>query len=276
MTRMWWRSMLVVLGAAALGTACDDGGMPDAGAMDAGEAMDGGYDAAADEDAGGRCTEFTPEYCPRMYPMDPIPVELLCDAFVDVFCRANGNCCQNPEFVYPAFSNCISDQRQRCEDMMLGYELPMQVMSGNIQYSQASAGYEFARAATRVDECEPISLVDVIMSLYDGQLAYMAPCTETAECMGDSLFCEDHGAGLTCQYGLGDGGLCADNTECVSSSLRCESGMCADRIPNGSACTEDLDCVSGYCENSTCTELNGDNMFCVRDRGAPNRPAFVP
>jgi hypothetical protein len=44
----------------------------------------GGHDA---RDAGGMCSEFTPEYCPRVYPMSPVPMGTICEVFADMLPR---------------------------------------------------------------------------------------------------------------------------------------------------------------------------------------------
>ncbi len=255
---------------------CDGGEPADAGPIDAGEPTDAGeMDAGSDTDAGGLCSELSPQFCPRRYPMDPIPADLICDAFVEPFCRANQECCTRSEWQYPALSTCMSEQRQRCEDLVLKYEFPELIGAGTIFYSQAAAGAQFARAGALASGCNDVDFVQVIMDLYDGQLMFNDSCTATPECP-DGLFCEDQGAGLLCRPGLGAGGLCADNTECVSSQLRCDTMMCADRLPVGAGCTDDLDCVSEYCEEGTCRELDAESRYCVRNIGARDYPAFIP
>jgi len=44
---------------------------------------------------------------------------------------------------------------------------------------------------------------------------------------------------------------CTDNSHCLQGT-RCDNGACVPRLPNGNACTDADDCVSGHCNNGYC------------------------
>lgn len=273
-----------LLGLALIGlwvVGCDgEEGPPDSGPpMDAGPPPDAGPDAGPDPnvDAGGICGELTPQFCPRQFPMTPIPVELICDSFAELFCEAQAACCTRSEWTYASVGTCVAEQQQRCEDMMRTLEHLPQVQSGNIQYSQAAAGMAYSVYGSLATDCQEVDFTQVIQDIYDGQLMRNDPCEVTAECQ-DGLTCEDLGFGLQCSPGLGLGGLCDTNADCVSSDLRCDTAAmeCAARFPDGSGCTDDYDCESEYCEEGTCTEVTAENMYCVRNIGDRDYPAFRP
>ncbi|MCA9606150.1 MAG: hypothetical protein KC619_11175 [Myxococcales bacterium] len=243
---------------------CDEGG----GGMDAG--IDAGGPRDAGEDS-GRCTEFTPEYCPREYPMSPVPVNELCQAFVDAFCRANGLCCSDDSRVYPSFDACVSDQTTRCEDPVVGYELADQLAAGTVSYNQAAAGTEFARLATMGDMCVPIRYGDRILDIYRGLVANGAECTTDVECAEG--VCYSAGGLSTCTSAPGRLDACTSNDDCAAAELRCnESNECDFRLEIDAPCVEDRDCQTLFCRRGFCFEATADSTYCV-DLAAPG-PAF--
>ena len=239
--------------------------------MDAGAGRDAGAprDAAMDS---GRCTEFSREYCPREYPMVPIPANLVCDAFVDAFCRANGLCCSDDARVYPSFDACVADQMVRCEDMVLGFEFPARIMSGAVLYNSAAAGTQFASLATMGDMCVPLRYGDAILQIYRGQIARGAECTHSVECE-DRGRCVDTGGLSTCFGAPQRLDTCSSNAECAHSGLRCnDGGECDFRLEIDDPCTEDGDCQSLFCRSGFCVEATADSTYCV-DLDTPG-PAF--
>lgn len=280
MMRWWMQAALAAsMGAMLLLGGCDDdGGDPDAGpSMDSGPATDSGpgEDAGPDEDAGCACTELAPECCPRMFPMTPIPAESVCDQFAFIFCNANANCCENPEWTYPTTDTCESEQQARCEDMMFRLEFADLLPTGNIQYSQAGAGFEYAEAGTLADQCVEVDFTQTILDLYTGTLEFNEDCTASPECMS-GLNCEDQTGMLTCRPPLGVGSMCTENADCIAGNRRCDMGTCQPRFPSMAGCAEDSDCETDYCEDGLCVELTGANMYCVRNIGDIGYPAFIP
>ncbi len=243
---------------------CDDGG----GGMDA------GVDAGPPRDAGddsGRCTEFTPEYCPREYPMAPVPVTELCQAFVDAFCRANGLCCSDDSRVYASFDACVTDQTARCEDPDTGYELAADLAAGRVSYNQAAAGAMFAQLATMGDMCVPIRYGDAILDIYRGLVANGGECSADVVCMEG--VCDDAGGVARCASAPGRLDPCSTNDDCAASDFRCnESSECDFRLPIDAPCAEDRDCETLFCRRGFCFEATPDSTYCV-DLTAPG-PAF--
>jgi len=244
---------------------CDGGGGTDAG-LDAGPRRDAG-----DPDA-GRCTEFTPEYCPREYPMTPIPASMVCEAFVDAFCRANGLCCSDDTRVYRSFEACRIDQMDRCEDELIGFEFPDRIASGIVGYNQGAAGGQFSSLATMGDMCVPIRYGDEIMSIYRGTVARGDACTHSVEC-ADRGVCFDAGGISTCLGAPQRADPCDSNDNCAPSGLRCNGSMgCDFRLPLESPCVENRDCESFNCRMGFCFDPTPDSTYCV-DIGEPG-PAF--
>jgi len=269
------RRLVIAALLAAPFAGCDGDGEADAGPFDAGP-FDAGPDAGFD--AGGVCGELTPQFCPRMWPMDPIPVESLCDAFIEPFCVANQDCCEGSEGRYPSIDRCRSEQLARCQDMMLTYEYPSLVRGGTLRYSQAASGQEFQRAGMAINDCGDVDIAQVILDLYEvppmrGEFG--DTCTESVECRSP-LLCREVAGTLACRPN-NRGDACEENEDCVGDELRCGSGgTCEDRLPLDAGCAEDGDCVSGFCSDGTCDELNATNRYCVRNIGETGVPAFVP
>ncbi|MCB9591755.1 MAG: hypothetical protein H6719_03390 [Sandaracinaceae bacterium] len=260
------RAALLALSLSLSLPACDDGG----GGMDAG-AGDAGSPRDAAEDS-GRCTEFTPEYCPREYPMGPIPASDICDAFVDAFCRANGLCCSDDSRVYSSFDACVTDQMTRCEDPVMGFEFADRIASMLVLYSQAAAGARYASLATMGDMCVPIRYGDAILDVYTGQVARGAECTHSVECENHGVCLQAGGRG-TCIGAPSRLDACSTNDDCVASELRCnESNECDFRLAIDEPCGEDRDCETLYCRSGFCFEATPDSTYCV-DLGSPG-PAF--
>lgn len=243
---------------------CDGGG----GGMDAGR--DAGPPRDAGEDS-GRCTEFTPEYCPREYPMAPVPVSELCQVFVDAFCRANGLCCSDDARVYASFEACVTDQTVRCEDPDVGYELDERLAAGAVSYNQAAAGTMFAALATMGDMCVPLRYGDAILDIYRGLVANGAACTRDVEC-AEGL-CDDSGASAVCATAPRRLDACTTNDDCAAAELRCnEARECDFRLAIDEPCAEDRDCETLFCRSGFCFEATPDSTYCV-DLAAPG-PAF--
>lgn len=242
-------------------TACDGGDEPDAG-IDSGVRDSGLADAGGD--AGGMCTEFTPEYCPRLYPMDPIPVNRICEAFADAFCRANGNCCMREAEIYPSFMECINDQLSRCSDAMLGFEYTDAVSNRRITYNASATGLALSRLGPMADMCQPIRFGDVILEAMEGTLTSGEACEVDAEC-ADTYTCrlDALGENMVCRGYLHEGDACMDDNECAPLELFCD-GTCMARLANGESCERDEQCESLMCVDGTCEELTGDNAYCVR------------
>lgn len=248
-----------------LASGCDDPGVvpdagSDAGPPDAG--TDGGADAGTDA---GACTEFTPELCPRTYPMDPIPMAMICEAFADIFCRANQRCCEREEEKYPILSQCLSDQLARCHDEAIGYELTDALAADRVSYSAAAMGEQLARIGPRADACEPVRIGDAILMVIQGRVGGAQACTLSPECV-DGYDCRDG----FCQMHLAAGAACTSHEECAFRGLRCASGACEARLADGEGCTEDEECESLLCVDGTCEPSDGGAFYCVR-QGAPGR-----
>ncbi|MCZ7684601.1 MAG: hypothetical protein M5U28_39850 [Sandaracinaceae bacterium] len=255
-------SMLLAL----LLCACDGGGGdPDAG-RDAGSPGDAGSaEEDAGADAGGMCTEFTPEYCPRTYPMVPIPMRDICEVFADVFCRANGRCCTRPDEIYASFAACISDQVARCMNPSQTYEFPEALAAGALDYNSAAMGEQRAILGMMSDACTPIRFGDAILSAMTGRVAFGDACTASPECVA-GYDCREGSCQL--ELGLGDG--CASHAECEAAGLFCDGGTCAMRRAIGASCTDDEECESRVCVDGACEDANGGAFYCVR-QGEPGR-----
>ncbi|MBX3271611.1 MAG: hypothetical protein KF729_15200 [Sandaracinaceae bacterium] len=240
--------------------ACDGG---------SGGGLDAGRDAAAPSDAGadsGRCTEFTPEYCPREYPMAPIPIGEVCQAFVDAYCRANGLCCSDDARVYPSFAACVSDQTVRCEDRERGYELTELLAAGAVSYNQAAAGNQFARLATMGDMCVPIRYGDAILGIYRGLRATGDACVRAVECASANC------ASGRCAPAPLRFDPCTSHDDCASAGLRCAPGGCDFRLAEGAACADDDECESRACRAGECVAASPDATYCASSMGSG--PAF--
>lgn len=262
-----WCSLAALLGSVALVSACgdDSGAMVDAG-VDAGDESDAG-DAGGD--AGGLCTEFTPEYCPREYPMSPVAINTICEVFADMFCRANGNCCERPDEIYETFTMCTSDQISRCMDPARGFEHSTSLMNSLLDYNSAALGEQRARLGTMSDTCAPVSFGDAIEASMRGRVATGGACTVSAECM-DGASCRMGTDAMTCQPNLGIGGPCDTQADCAPGELQCVAGACAARLAIGETCTEDEACESLLCVDGSCAEVDGGLVYCVR-QGEPGR-----
>jgi len=245
---------------------CDGGDGTDAGtARDTGMPRDAGSDS-------GRCTEFTPEYCPRMYPMTPIPASEVCEAFVDAFCRANGLCCSDESRVYSSFDACETDQLRRCHDMDNGFEFASFISALTIRYNQGAAGGIFANLATMGDMCVPIRYGDEILDIYAGEIARGNECTRSVQC-ADNGFCLDSGGIATCVGAPQRLDICGTNAECSHSDLRCnESNECDFRLAIDEPCGQNDDCETLFCRSGFCFEATPDATYCV-DITEPG-PAF--
>lgn len=243
---------------------CDGDGGTDAG-------RDSGARDAGEEDA-GRCTEFTPEYCPREYPMTPIPAAMICEAFVDAFCRANGLCCSDDSRVYRSFEACTSDQLMRCEDEVIGFEFPDRIAARLVFYNQATAGAQFASLATMGDMCVPIRYGAEILDAYSGTVARGETCTHTVECESNGV-CFSAGGVSTCIGAPQRTDPCTSNDDCDHSDLRCNGSMgCDFRLPLEEPCVENRDCESFNCRRGFCFDPTPDSTYCV-DIDEPG-PAF--
>jgi len=87
-----------------------------------------------------------------------------------------------------------------------------------------------------------------------------APCTadfEFPECNWD-LYCHDQTAVCTAYPGIGDPCVYQDDPECFGDDLYCDSleygvpGVCQQRKPDNSSCTQWDECKSEYCNEGTC------------------------
>jgi hypothetical protein len=247
----------------ALGTiGCDGRSDPDAGG-----GMDAGFDGGEPEDAGddsGRCNEFTPEFCPRTYPMTPIPYPQLCNTFAEVFCRANGNCCTRPSEVYETWAMCVSDQLARCMDPDNGYVFADSLAAGDISYSQAAGGEVLALTGPVMDACEPTRVGDYLTDSLRGTLGTGTSCTNSEVC-GTDLTCLPAGdAAAVCRSLPGPGSTCATHADCAPSNLRCDpGGTCEARYADAATCGHDLECESRVCMDGECAPFDGDNAYCV-------------
>lgn len=245
--------------------ACGGGGNADAG-MDAGRPppRDAGDDS-------GRCTEFTPEYCPRVYDPSPITADQVCDVFVDAFCRANGLCCSDDSRVYPSFDDCRRDQLARCEDDLIGFEFPARIAAEIVEYSQGAAGGEFANVATMGDMCIPIRYGDQILDIYRGTIEGGLECTHSVECdLG--LICVAAGGFSTCVSEPDRTSSCETTADCEAGGLRCNAGTCDFRLDLDEECVEDDDCATLNCQLGFCYDATPDSTYCV-DVGGTG-PAF--
>lgn len=214
-------------------------------------------------DAGGRCTEFTPEYCPREYPMEPIPIDRICDVFADAFCRANGNCCEREGEVYGSFDDCIVDQLTRCMDASLGFELTTQVTAGRINYNAAVTGNALARIGPMADRCEPVRFRDAILDAMTGAVEMGEACDFEVEC-GQHLSCRSLGDEPRCRLRLEEGSACEKHSDCEPIDLQCADGFCEARLASGEPCSVDEECESSTCLEGTCVDYTGDIAYCVR------------
>jgi len=248
----------------ALGPGCDEALPSDAGAP--------GVDAGSGDAGEGECTEFDRRYCPREYPMVPIPADQICEAFVDAFCRANGLCCSDEARVYDSFDDCVLDQMERCEDDDIGFEFPELVSSGAILYNQGAAGSQFASLATMGDMCVPIRYGDEILEIYRGQTARGAACVRSVECEDDGV-CVDSGASMSCIGAPMRLDSCTNNDDCAPAGLRCnEASECDFRLEIDEPCNENRDCETLFCRSGFCFEATPDFTYCV-DLDEPG-PAF--
>ena len=203
--------------------------------------------------------------------MTPIPVTMLCEAFVDAFCRANGLCCSDDARVYSSFETCITDQLMRCHDDALGFEFPERIAAMTVDYSQGAAGGEYASLATMGDMCIPIRYGDEILDTYRGRIARGDACTHDVECEDDGT-CLDSGGIATCIGAPQRRDPCTDNEQCVASDLRCNAGECDFRLAIDEACTRDDDCETLHCRRGFCFQATADSTYCV-DIDEPG-PAF--
>jgi hypothetical protein len=244
-----WSASLGCL--AALAAGCGGGGGDVDAGFDAGP-TDTGPDAPV-------CSEFMPEYCPVEYPMDPVPLAAICETFADMFCRANGRCCERPAEVYTTFMACRLEQVSRCMDPVLGYEYRTALMTGNLDYNAAAVGEQRARLGRMSDACVPIHYGDAILSSMDGNVPSGGACMVSAECtMGTDC------RGGLCGAHLGPGATCATNDECAPRMNWCSATQCTARRANGQTCTESAECTSRLCVDGTCTDFTGDVAYCVR------------
>lgn len=246
----WWCGLLAVATAAACG-----GGDPEPG-IDA--SFDGGTtDAGAD--AGGMCTEFTPEYCPREYPMTPIAINTICEVFADMFCRANGNCCERPDEVYPTFAACISDQVARCMHPVSGYEHSAALAGGTLDYNSAAMGEQRAMLGRMSDVCTPVRFGDAILTSMQGRVASGGACAVSPECVSGHE-CR----GSVCSSEPSIGSTCAGHDECAAGGLRCDGATCAARLEDLAGCTDDDECESRLCVEGRCEPWRAGLAYCVR------------
>lgn len=249
--------LLAVFGLAA----CDDGG----GGMDAG--VDSGTpDSGPDQDAG--CTEFTPELCPRDYPEDPIPIDLICEAFSDAFCRANGRCCMRDGEVYESFDACLTDQLSRCGDLMTGYEYVDAVRMRRINYNSSATGLALDRLGPLADACEPVFFGDVILEAMEGTLRSGEACEVDTECedpeTGTGYTCrlDELGVDMVCRGDRFPGDDCMDDADCAAQGGYCDT-TCRAQLALGETCARDEQCESRMCIDGACVELTGENAYCV-------------
>ncbi|MBJ75143.1 MAG: hypothetical protein CMN31_28075 [Sandaracinus sp.] len=82
----------------------------------------------------------------------------------------------------------------------------------------------------------------------------------------------------TCELGADEGDFCGDGCApegtdddalCVPAA-HCEEGGCVMDEPNGSACDEDSDCESNYCDNGFCCGMGA--TCCAEDMDCPGYP----
>jgi hypothetical protein len=75
-------------------------------------------------------------------------------------------------------------------------------------------------------------------------------CQQQAECIDSACVGGDSSANAdgVCTSPLAVGAACEAGTECSTGS--CPFGTCEPKAPNGSACFDDDECVSDFCDSS--------------------------
>jgi len=74
-----------------------------------------------------------------------------------------------------------------------------------------------------------------------------AGCANIGEYCPQGYYCGVVSAVLVCTARPGLGAICSPEVACLED-LRCDSGLCTDRLAIGLACQNDGDCASGFCE----------------------------
>jgi hypothetical protein len=92
-----------------------------------------------------------------------------------------------------------------------------------------------------------------------------AGCANTGEHCTKGYYCGGSSGVLLCTARPGLGAVCSEEVPCIEN-LRCDNGICADRLAIGFACQDDGECASGFCEPFA--------LKCGADvRFAPGTPA---
>ena len=188
---------------------------------------------------------------------DPVPADALCSEFADEFCRANETCCGRPAEVYDTFTICAREQRQLCQDMVVGFEFLEAVDAEDILYNQGRIGSALERVSAAGMACDPIVFEDEILNGIMGTVDEGGTCVRIS--CRDGLAC----IGGTCQVQPEAGAACETDEDC--GALNCASDMtCQPFGAAGAGCDVDDDCESRSCMAGSCEAFNADNAYCVR------------
>jgi hypothetical protein len=85
---------------------------------------------------------------------------------------------------------------------------------------------------------------------YCGALQQVGPdkaCANPGETCPQGYYCGDSSGLPVCTARPGLGEVCTDQIVCLED-LRCEGGVCTDRLPIGVSCQDDNECASNFCE----------------------------
>jgi hypothetical protein len=227
-------------------------------------------------------------------PMTPAD---FCQDYSQRECSDVAPACLEPE------DDCLTARQAACTDraqLEESAQRPFDPANAGACLSRVSAVFSVLNHDLAIDAKDYRSIDTACARVFHGNATDNQACGVDADCSG-TLVCDkgrcgtlhqvDPGAGcanigeycpqgyycglvsgvLVCAARPGLAAVCSPDIPCLED-LRCDSGICTDRLAIGLACQDDGDCASGFCEPFA-SKCGTDVRFAA---GTPACQAYQP
>jgi hypothetical protein len=207
-------------------------------------------------------------------PEGPIEASAFCRTLAEMQCDAYVRCCSaaGPGDI----GVCVEEAQAACA---MNEGIGRLLLDARTGYDPVYAAEVLAVGRRLAQACDTGLLPWMversgIQSIFTGTIAPGSECTPRSvnpfdfdypavfSCEGTDYTCAATGGPeWVCATRREVGGGCITYFDCVDG-LRCDAFRCAERLPNGSACTNAVDCASGGCVEGRCVDLTQDALYC--------------
>ena len=174
-----------------------------------------------------------------------IPLEDIPAQYASAICSAYTNCLGDLFAIFRPGEDCVKNTTIQLEEELAG--LPALVEAGRIKYH----GTKLRACLDEVSgsDCSALNqrAPETCEAALEGTIAEGGDCELDEECEGAQYCRVDGGCPGTCTRLEQAGGVCSDNSDCVSGLMCGETGRCVAPAKADEACKQgEPDCGAGY------------------------------